>query len=286
MNIRTKRFVALLSDLVLLNLLLALLFALRILWLMLTGYDTADHFQESAVFTIAAGLPFLLAGWSVLWLLKDIVGGQSAGKRLLGLQVVDYRSGAVAYPFSLVLRNLTLVIFPLEILFLVWRKDRRRLGDLLMGTAVMEQGNGATQRFSVSAYLFGVLTAFIPGVLIFAFLLPEWHKAQQMLPEEEDPVQAGAIAESLSVHYTAQLKRCEVQVYDGRARQQKRVVRIYIRTDNPDLGYAHEQGHVVAFKAREICDSLLRDTLYDGYLDFRYAIPGYEHRYKHHFRGQ
>ena len=100
--------------------------------------------------TIAAAI-FLLA-W---WLLRDITG-RSIGKRMLGLKVVR-QDGSESGPRERILRNVTLiggpvsmlipvsgtmigsaaglVITVIEVLSLVMLK--RRLGDMLAGTAVI-----------------------------------------------------------------------------------------------------------------------------------------------------
>lgn len=66
--------------------------------------------------------------------LKDIFRGQSIGKRILKIKVVDfdYNSPNV---LQLILRNITLFIWPVEaLLFLL---DRPRIGDRIAKTKVV-----------------------------------------------------------------------------------------------------------------------------------------------------
>lgn len=285
MNTRQKRFLSIFADLLALSFVPGALAVLRILWIILSGYDHADHFQDESLSGVFAGLPFLLAGWLTFCLLKDVAGGRSIGKRLLGLQIVAAQNGLSPHPLKLVLRNLTLFLFPLEILML-FCKGHRRLGDLLADTKVVAAGKGQLWRFGVTAYLGAALTALIPGVILFIFWVPDFGKSQALSPEARDTEKGRAIAEMLQQQYPEQLNRCEVEVYKRSAQGRSPLVRIYIRTDNPELGLAHEQDHILAFRARAICDSLLRDSVYDGFLDFRFAVSGYQRRYKHHFRRQ
>jgi uncharacterized RDD family membrane protein YckC len=71
-----------------------------------------------------------------LYFCKDIIGGRSIAKRILGLQVVDNSTGKAASPFRCFLRNITCVLWPIEgIVALI--DTRRRLGDRIAGTRLV-----------------------------------------------------------------------------------------------------------------------------------------------------
>lgn len=76
----------------------------------------------------------------VYLLLKDIAGGQSLGKRFVGIQILDQK-GDPAQPGTAILRNALLVLpfFPL-IEYIVMRNnpEGKRLGDMMAGTAVTD----------------------------------------------------------------------------------------------------------------------------------------------------
>jgi uncharacterized RDD family membrane protein YckC len=89
----------------------------------------------------AAGLPLELAvaGWVLYLLVSDgLPGGQSLGKRVVGIQVVHAETGVpCGYGRSLV-RNLSLgLLSPLDELTLLGAQ-RRRLGDFLARTRVVQ----------------------------------------------------------------------------------------------------------------------------------------------------
>ena len=77
--------------------------------------------------------------WSVGYILfaDGMRGGQSLGKRWMGMVVIDAKSGEPCSYGKSFLRNLTLVLLgPLDWIF-IFGDSRRRLGDRLAGTVVV-----------------------------------------------------------------------------------------------------------------------------------------------------
>lgn len=78
--------------------------------------------------------------WVVAWLYALVADGmfdgQSIGKKLFGLFVVDTRSGIPCSYTQSVIRNVTSLLGVIDYVFII-SKDRRRLGDRLAGTSVM-----------------------------------------------------------------------------------------------------------------------------------------------------
>ena len=90
-----------------------------------------DFVRESSV-------PFDLPVWQfylivAIYLNKDAVLGQSVAKRLLGLQVHDGKTGQPANEFQCFLRNLTIPVWPIEVIA-VLISPSRRIGDAIAGT--------------------------------------------------------------------------------------------------------------------------------------------------------
>ena len=71
----------------------------------------------------------------VPYLNKDFLQGRSPAKRLVGLQVQD-KSGAPANELRAFLRNVTAMLWPVEVL-LIALGSRKRLGDYVAGTQVV-----------------------------------------------------------------------------------------------------------------------------------------------------
>lgn len=68
-----------------------------------------------------------------LYFNKDIFHGRSVAKRVLKLQIVDIKTNTPANPLKCFLRNLTIVIWPIEVIVSLINNERR-LGDFIAGT--------------------------------------------------------------------------------------------------------------------------------------------------------
>lgn len=71
-----------------------------------------------------------------LWMFKDVFNGASVGKRIVKIRVVG-ENNQKPTTYKLILRNLTLVIWPLEVYFLLNKKIR--FGDKITNTKVVEE---------------------------------------------------------------------------------------------------------------------------------------------------
>ena len=68
-----------------------------------------------------------------LYFNKDCYLGQSVGKRLLRFRVVDVKTGRPANPLRCLVRNLTILIWPVEVVMAIINVERR-FGDFIAGT--------------------------------------------------------------------------------------------------------------------------------------------------------
>ncbi|MBN4065756.1 RDD family protein [Candidatus Amoebophilus asiaticus] len=66
---------------------------------------------------------------------KDFFRGKSIGKRTIGLIVITNKGDEVATRLQCFIRNLTIILFPLEVLISLFSRQRR-IGDLLAGTKI------------------------------------------------------------------------------------------------------------------------------------------------------
>ncbi len=79
---------------------------------------------------------FLMIAMVVIYALKDVFNGRSLAKRIIKLQVVDAKTGAVASPIKCFLRNLLIPIWPIEVIVTLFN-PQQRLGDRLAGTKII-----------------------------------------------------------------------------------------------------------------------------------------------------
>jgi uncharacterized RDD family membrane protein YckC len=88
------------------------------------------------VFTLTPPVYTAIVLFSV-FLNKDIYYGKSIGKYFNGTRVVSIKTGSVASPIQCLIRNLFILIWPLETIVLFFTPERR-IGDMVAGTKVQE----------------------------------------------------------------------------------------------------------------------------------------------------
>jgi hypothetical protein len=91
-----------------------------------------DHEPASSNFV---NIIFLWGLGFSAYLNKDIFNGRSIAKRILKIQVIDHKSNQAASPLKCLVRNLTIPIWPIEVIF-VLVNPKRRLGDKIAGTRI------------------------------------------------------------------------------------------------------------------------------------------------------
>jgi len=70
-----------------------------------------------------------------LYINKDIIQGKSIAKRALKQEVIDIKSGEVASSIKCLIRNITIVLWPIEVIAVLINPSRR-IGDFIAGTKV------------------------------------------------------------------------------------------------------------------------------------------------------
>jgi uncharacterized RDD family membrane protein YckC len=71
-----------------------------------------------------------------LYVNKDIIQGRNPAKRVFKHQIVDKDTNKTASPLQCLLRNITLVIWPIEVIVVLFNPSQR-LGDKLANTKVV-----------------------------------------------------------------------------------------------------------------------------------------------------
>ena len=125
---RKRRIIAVLIDFWLIGYLTSLIIY-TLFFVIKTPWDT--EFIENV---ISLHSVIGLAGLFV-FICKDTVKGLSFGKLLMGIRVVK-TSGKPVDSLSALLRNLSLLVWPIEALAIVINSKKRRLGDYLADTKV------------------------------------------------------------------------------------------------------------------------------------------------------
>ena len=140
--------------------------------LCLLGYGSVDAEIEYMRGGMGRVFPFvfLMGIWLFPFCLRDLVGGRSFGKWLLGLRVVDASDNeAVPTAGRLILRNVTIWLAPVGLASAWFKPDKMRFGDLLARTMVVEEPvgpNGPPMRRTVIKGV--VFAGVIGGCWLFA----------------------------------------------------------------------------------------------------------------------
>ena len=122
-----------------------------------------DLLGVSSLLTMPVGI-ISTVGWFAAFVCRDwLLGGRSIGKRILGLTVVDRKTGEAVTGSKLVLRNLFFFIYPVDGGFLLF--SGRSIGERTTGTAVIR----ARQHCPIRVKPFLIVTA-----IVLAVSIPFW----------------------------------------------------------------------------------------------------------------
>jgi uncharacterized RDD family membrane protein YckC len=100
-----------------------------------------------------------------LYFNKDCYLGQSIGKRLLRFRVLDIKTGRPANPLRCLVRNLTLLIWPVEVIMAIVNVERR-LGDLIAGTRLASDETGLEEKPN-----WGLIIAAVVIAVVFTYVV-------------------------------------------------------------------------------------------------------------------
>jgi hypothetical protein len=94
------------------------------------------HFAPEISMLLSGIIPFSMMLF--LFLNKDFYDARSISKRIYGYQIIDCRTNQIANELHCLLRNLTLIIWPIEVLIVLF-SPTRRLGDMIAGTKLVDK---------------------------------------------------------------------------------------------------------------------------------------------------
>ena len=161
-----QRLKSMLIDHLLMTLIIATGFLLLLLLLIVLKVDlnSTDPLNQKLIIGI-----FLLM--FSMYFNKDIINGQSPSKKILNHQIIDNKTGRPATPIQCVTRNLTLFIWPIEIIVTIINPTRR-LGDFISNTKVVNY-TGSKSEVNFGQIFISILiglTIMTGGFLVTIFL--------------------------------------------------------------------------------------------------------------------
>lgn len=93
-----------------------------------------------------------------LYIFKDVLWGRSIGKVIFGIYVKDYQNlERIPSVHRLILRNVLIVIWPIEFIVMLINKENRRLGDKIARTEII----GYSGKIVLRVIIIGVLAFFL-----------------------------------------------------------------------------------------------------------------------------
>lgn len=139
-----------------------------------------DHFIVSLLAVIFWRLTLLIVKddndlffWFALgvYFNKDIFKTNSIGKSIMGFRVVEAKSNSEANGLKCLMRNLSIIIWPIEVVLLLVNNERR-LGDYIAGTKVIPVDKlGVLNVFAVLRLRVNVIEALFSLVLTVVYLI-------------------------------------------------------------------------------------------------------------------
>jgi uncharacterized RDD family membrane protein YckC len=129
------------------------------------GPNFMDENNPSKMMTT---MMFVMIPGFILYFAKDSLKGISAGKWIMGIMVRDeYNQNEIPSFGRLFLRNLFIIIWPVEFIALATNDQKKRLGDKVAKTIVVKNPNKPTKLPRILA-LIGVGVTFFVFVFLFA----------------------------------------------------------------------------------------------------------------------
>jgi len=152
--------------------------------------DNFDKMSTTIMFVMIPGL--------ILYLGKEFIKGISVGKWIMGIMVRDQSDLNLVPPiWKLVIRNLFLTIYPIEFIVSLIDKNKKRIGDKVTNSVVLNNPNKDKKVYRIAAFVaFGLIfygfTALFSGV---ALKSSEAYKAATVSIENDNEIikQTGGI---------------------------------------------------------------------------------------------
>lgn len=259
-----KRFLAFFSDQVFSN---SIVIGGVLLLNVLVFYEVAsserhDQLNGTALIFI---LPIVVFDW-LYNVFKDFSDGRSFGKRIAGLQVFDFRSKQPASALQTLARNLTLVLFPIECLFVLARQDGRRIGDFIAGTYVSDYTFLPARKPGLPYLLLPIALPMVLSLVLTSPLIylvyskdnSTWVDNASYINTQKSE-NASLLGKDL---YDDYFKEFEVEIYEKPLPNGNNyLISIYAETKTEALT---EDPEMIKLQLRNFCDGIVGDSNYNA----------------------
>jgi uncharacterized RDD family membrane protein YckC len=134
--ISNRRIKSMISDFIFI---LAMFFPLFVVIMIPSMILTTNNLNQNTSMILMDGLGLIPYSAMIFVILnKDFFKGQSISKRIYGYQIIDIKANQTANETKCMLRNITMILWPLEALMILINPSRR-LGDFIAGTKLIDK---------------------------------------------------------------------------------------------------------------------------------------------------
>lgn len=145
-----------------------IIFGISILTLNFPSFKVYEAPSEMDSINLIKFIPLLIIALIFsLYLNKDAIGGKSPAKRILGFVILNNKTNKVANPLRLLIRNLPIVIWPIEVIVSIFFHERR-IGDYIAGTKVVIDDRSNIAEIKIFQL---ILSLFFGALFIFSIIL-------------------------------------------------------------------------------------------------------------------
>jgi uncharacterized RDD family membrane protein YckC len=118
--------------------------------------------------SIASIPPYPMILLFVIYFCKDCIGGRSPAKRILKLAVLDNRTNNPASSFQSLVRNLFILIWPIEVIVVLFNQERR-IADIVAGTKLSHYNPSTENKTNIAQLCACILLA---SAISYLLILP------------------------------------------------------------------------------------------------------------------
>ncbi|MFN8208276.1 MAG: RDD family protein [Bacteroidales bacterium] len=174
-----------------------------------------------------------------LYFNKDFFDGRSPAKRILKIQVINYKTGEVAGPLKCLIRNLTIPVWPLEVIFILFNPERR-LGDYIAGTSIASYNpDNIRKKPELKDYFLPIGIGIILTYLItipFSLLSDSWKQENvKYIKDSYNPDFSSELTSFLSFRLRNYSESSSIKCYERIEDDSLKYVSLLFYTNNEDL---------------------------------------------------
>jgi antitoxin component YwqK of YwqJK toxin-antitoxin module/uncharacterized RDD family membrane protein YckC len=189
-----------------------------VLLLMMTGLKDVFHNYPEQTGTNTAAFIYGIVLGLTMYFNKDFFNGMSPAKRIFNLQVINHRTNKVASPLRCLVRNLTVLFLPLEVIFILIN-TQRRFGDYVAGTRIVktDQERIPFKRNFRDCFFpvgIGILSALLLGILVKFLISVGEARSVDYEGESYNPTLSAVISPFLSYRFRVYCDSASVRIYD------------------------------------------------------------------------